>query len=168
MTTTATGSLGDIDFNDAQITLFGIGDTDDVEMDGSLNFLRENFVAYVDIEGPDFSAPVQFSDTIQAVSNNNSELGGFGNTTNSEGLFFIFNGAFETYDLTSDLGPISGLGFINTGTRHATAAGDFVVTSHENFGTFTATVSQVPEPGSAIVLGVVSSLLIRRRSELRR
>lgn len=159
VTTVASGSLGSTNFTDATVTIFGLGDTDDVFVDGFANLLRDGFTATFEIEGVGSG---EFTDAIQAVSNNNSELGGFGNVTQGTGLVFIQNSVFETYDLQSSLDPVSGPALFVFGIPHATTMGNLRILSG-SFGTFSARVGSIPEPGSLVALTVVGGLIVLRR-----
>lgn len=117
----ANGSLGDTNFTNANFTMFGSGDVNNVFTSGSSNLLLDGFEVSIEIEGAGF---VVFTDAIQAVSNNNSDLGGFGNTSAGFGLLLVANEAFETYDLLSDLEPVSGAGVIVNGVPHQTTGGN--------------------------------------------
>lgn len=118
--TVATGSLGTANFTNAMVTITGVGDTANVVANGSVNLLLEGIEVSVDVEGVGSAV---FTDAVQAISNNNSELGGFGNTSNSFGLITVFNPAFSEYDLLTDLEPVSGFGVIVIGIPHQTTAG---------------------------------------------
>ena len=160
LTTIASGSLGATNFTDAAVSIYGLGDTDDVLVSGSANLLRDNFLVTFEIDGVGSG---QFTDTIQAVSNNNSDLGGFGNITQGFGLAFIQNSAFATYDLQSSLDTVSGPANFVFGIPHETTEGSLRILSG-SFGTFTASVgNNVPEPGSALAMALVGTLFAFRR-----
>ena len=139
LTAVATGSLADQNFTNAPITITGIGDTDNVMVEGSANLLLEGLEVSVDIEGVGSAV---FTDEMQAVSNNNSDLGGFGNTSTEFGLLLIFNDAFAEYDLTTGLDPVSGFGVIVIGVPHATTAGNLRLFDILGNATYSATVTQ--------------------------
>ena len=159
VSTVASGTLGGSQFTDSLVTFLGIGDTNNVEQNGSVNTLIVDFLVNFDVEGVGSG---QFTDSIQAVSNNGSELGGFGNTSNAFGLVFISNSAFENYDLLSDLGPVSGIANFVFNIPHATTLGDLRISAGDT-GTFTANVSGVPEPGAGLVFLFFASILTFRR-----
>lgn len=142
----ADGSLANQSFSNTFIRITGIGDTDNVVTSGNANLLLKGFEVSIEIEG---IGSAVFSDVIQAVSNNNSDLGGFGNTSNEFGLLLIFNDAFGTYDLLGDLDPVSGFGVIVIGVPHQTTAGSLRFFDIVGDATISATVtSSCPfEPG---------------------
>ncbi|MEM9412473.1 MAG: dockerin type I domain-containing protein [Planctomycetota bacterium] len=134
----ATGSIGASDFTNAAMTITGVGDTQNVVLQGNSNLLLDDLVVTVEIEGV---ASAVFTDAIQAVSNNTSDLGGFGNTSNEFGLLFIFNDAFAKYDLTTDLDPVSGFGVIVIGVPHQTTMGSLRLFGISGDATFRSTVA---------------------------
>ena len=134
----ATGSLGNINFTNEMVTITGIGDTENVMVNGDVNLLLDGLEVTVDIANVGTAV---FTDAIQAVSNNNSDLGGFGNTSNQFGLILVFNDAFSSYNLLTDLPPVSGFGVIVIGVAHQTDQGSFRFFDVTGDGTISATVS---------------------------
>lgn len=153
----ATGSLGDKNFTNSAITITGVGDTADAMANGAVNILLDGLEVFVDV---DQVGSAIFTDQIQAVSNNNSDLGGFGNTSNNFGLLLVFNPAFGNYDLTTSLDPVSGFGTIVIGVPHETSAGPLRLFSIYGDATFSATVSKACQfaPGDVNQDGVVDLL----------
>ena len=159
--TTASGSLGGMDFDNQLVTISGVGDIDDVMTNGSVNFLLQDFTAMVEIDG---LGSAVFVDAVQAVSNNNSQLAGFGNTTTDQGLFFVSNSIFADYDLRREVGPVTGNAIVNFFTPHVTTSGNLLFSSSAPIATFEATVSAIPEPHAvAIIVLSGCGLAIRRR-----
>ena len=138
ITAVANGSLGTDNFTNTPITITGVGDTANVVASGTVNLLLEGLEVSVEIEG---IGSAVFTDAIQAISNNNSDLGGFGNTSNSNGLLFVFNDAFADYDLLGDLDPVSGFGVIVIGIPHQTTSGSFRMFDIVGDATYSATVA---------------------------
>jgi hypothetical protein len=134
----ASGSLGEANFSNQLVTITGLGDTSNVVVDGSINLLLDDLEVSVDVAG---LGSAVFTDAIQAISNNNSDLGGFGNTSIGFGLLFIFDDAFATYDLMTDLDPVSGFGVIVIGVGHDTTAGALRLFSTSGDATFSADVA---------------------------
>lgn len=163
-TVIASGTLGGASYTDQLVTITGVGDTEDVETNGPVHTLFSGLVTTVEIDG---LGTAEFTDAIQAVSNNNSELGGFGNTSNSTGLFFVDNEIFETYDLRSEVGPVSGTAIPVFGVPHQTTAGAFRINTVSGSATFAASVKTVPEPSSAIFLGALGVFAIGRKRQKR-
>jgi hypothetical protein len=69
---------------------------------------------------------------------------------------------FGTYDLTTDVGPITGSSLFNADNGFATTDGSFVLTSESGASTFSATTA-VPEPSSLFLLGAGLLFLARRK-----
>ena len=159
LNTVASGSLGGVQFTNQGLTIRAVGDTDNVTTSGSLNLLNVDVLVSVEIVG---LGSAEFTDAVQVVSNNNSDLGGFGNTSTSSGLIFINATEFETYDLRSEIGPVSGTAIINGGT-HGTDGGNLFLISSTTTGTFEARFSAIPEPGSAVVFVLMTSAAAMRR-----
>ena len=149
ITAVANGSLGTQNFTNAPTTITGVGDTANVVASGTVNLLLEGLEVSVEIEG---IGSAVFTDVIQAISNNNSDLGGFGNTSNSTGLLFVFNDAFADYDLLSDLDPVSGFGVIVIGIPHQTTSGSFRMFDIIGDATYSATVT----PSCPVQLGDIN------------
>lgn len=159
--TTASGSLNGVQFNNELVTISAVGDTDNVETNGAVNLLLTDIEVSVEING---LGSANFVDAIQAVSNNNTQLGGFGNTSTATGVLFVNDPVFGTYDLRSELGPVKALTFINSAT-HATDAGNLFLSAATVQGTFEATFTAIPEPSTAAVaLLLFSGLVTRRRN----
>lgn len=153
----ASGSLGNQNFTAEMITITGTGDTDDVFVEGSSNLLLEGLEVTVAIDG---IGSAVFTDAIQAVSNNNSELGGFGNTSNNNGLILVFNEAFENYDLLSGLEPVAGFGVIVIGIPHETDVGSFRLFEIMGNATYSSSVTPACpfQPGDVNEDGAVNLL----------
>ena len=137
VTAVASGSLGSENFSSQTVTITGIGNTDDVFVSGSSNLLLDGLEVSVEVDGMELAV---FTDAIQAVSNNNSNLGGFGNTSNGNGLILVFNDAFSSYDLLTNLDTVTGFGVIVNGVGHETTVGNFRLLQVFGDATFTATV----------------------------
>jgi hypothetical protein len=160
ITGTATGSLGGAPFTDAAFTLTGNADTDDVSFVG-FGFQVVNSSSSVTIAGLGTGV---FSNETRTTANQNNDLGGFGEFfLLNAAVIFVGNVVFDTYQLDSDLGPVSGPATISPGTTFATSAGDFIFSSVLGEATFTAVV---PEPASLglTALGAVVWMTTRRRS----
>lgn len=143
----ATGSLGNRNFTNKVVSIVGCGSIDDVFMSGNSYLLREEFSASVFIED---IGTADFVDELQAVSNTNSELGGFGNTSSGSGLIFVSNEAFADFDLMSSIDPLTGQAIITIGIPHATDAGNFRLLSVSGPATYFTALYQPGDCAAAI------------------
>jgi hypothetical protein len=90
------------------------------------------------VESATLSAQGEVID-VQSISNN---FAGFGTVLPSSNLMETGNSAFASYDLTTDIGPITGPGFFDL-APFATSSGTFGLLSLGDT-TFTATTTPVP------------------------
>lgn len=154
-TATGSGTVGTFDFTNALVTVTAIGDTSAVFEAMSPPYPPNAFVFVptqldVSIYGlgvASFTGAGLFGGNGYVFDNETNAVAGFG----IEGYELdLSNLAFETYDLQSSIGPISGvsMNFSDAGT--ALGALTFTTTTT---GTFTEQVSGVPEPSSYLLLG---------------
>ena len=160
-TVVASGSLGGSSYTNELVTITGVGDTDDITSDGTVHLLSFGLQTTVEIDGLGSGL---FTDSVQAVVNNNSELAGFGNSSIATGLLFVNAPIFETYDLLSGLGPVSGEAIPVFGIGHETDAGAFRINSVFGDATFSVQIDNVPEPSSSLAIVAVGFLTLIRRS----
>jgi len=137
-------------FSNQLVTLTGVGDTDNVTNPSSgifENVMPVTFSVAGGLGGV-------FSDEILFVSNQNVGRAGVGDNTIHSAIMFTADSAFNTYDLTTAIGPITGGSAFNPGASFATTGGSFTIVSAGD-STFQATtdVSAVPEPSSLVLLG---------------
>jgi hypothetical protein len=84
----------------------------------------------------------------------------------------INGSAFNTYDLTTSIGPVTGLSDSNagTGSTYGTSKGLLAFNNMSLNSTFAATTAAaaVPEPSSLVLLGAaaIAGLLMLRRGRL--
>lgn len=147
--TFASVRLGSTTYTDRQVTITGIGDVSNVQNNGNVHLLLTDLVTFVEIEGVE---PVMFTDAIQAVVNNNSDLGGFGNTSIGNGLLFIFNSELATYDMTTTFGPVFGTPIPVFGVPHQTTDGAFRIDAVSASGSFTVTVNEGSAPPASYIV----------------
>jgi len=150
-TTYADGSLDGRPFTDQLVTVTGLADTYAIEA--------------TPISFPFFRYTNRLSSLTVAVSDVGSDqvlspgtvfsaayVAGF---TPSVDLLDIENTEFQTYNLSTSIGPIVGSvsAFGNPGESFATELGSFSITAFDSNGTFQATAdTTIPEPDSLILL----------------
>ena len=164
--TIGSGQLGAANFTDVLVTLTATGDTSAVTPVG----LPDTGIFYlvptefeVNIAGVGTAVVTGdgiFGGSAYVFVNQAVQTVGFGTTGD---LADISDPAFATYDLMSSIGPISGRA-VAIPVDVPTTLGMFRVTNFANpeSGTFSAQVSEVPEPSSLALLGSGISLLVRR------
>ncbi len=157
-TTTGSGTLGGVAFTNALVTLTATADTSNVT--GSSGFFTVHpTTATVSVDG--FSPATFTSSTFDVIDNqsfsNNGITGivGFGDT-NSGTVLGDSNAAFQSYSLTTSIGPLTGADFIRSDVTFATTAGGFVLSS-AGPATFQAIIG-VPEP-SSLALSVIAGAI---------
>jgi hypothetical protein len=167
---TLTGSLGATTFTNALVTLVFNGDTLNVTNPLAGIFQNVGGVATVTIAG--ISGTATFTDAMGADDNQNIPGAGISDFTANRAVFFTFNSAFATYDLSTAIGPLSGVsGVSNPGEAYPTDMGDLVLTTLSGNATFTAAATAVPEAVSSEVAGMglaiiaVSKLRRRRKND---
>jgi hypothetical protein len=146
-TATASGSLNSVIFTNASIVLTENSDTTNVT-NPSAGIFHNIGTLSLSITG---FAPVTFTDSTVAVVNQSGPAVGFSDLTLDLAILATVSNSFSAYDLTSSIGPITGISAANLNTNFATSGGIFFLTSVGD-STFTATTTAVPEPSSLAIL----------------
>jgi hypothetical protein len=134
------GSLNGVSFTDSLITITGSGDTSQITSDASGFFLALPLAFTLSGVGSG-----TFTDSMIVASNQDDHLAGFGDATQNRALLFTTNDAFATYDLSTAIGPESGLAEYNHDFAFATSAGGLITRTFSGDATFTAFAGAVPE-----------------------
>jgi hypothetical protein len=154
-TITLSGSLDGTPFNSALVTFTVVGNTANSSNGGSGTVYRLPGVTTVNVAGVGSDT---LSDASTGVSDNQtSGLAGVADFTTHVGLVFTIDpSVFDTYFLTTSIGPVSGSSEVSLFT-FATTGGDLVITSGASTATFGA-VEATPEPPSwfMLVIGLLA------------
>lgn len=161
---TATGALGNIGFINRLVTVTAVGDTNGVV--GAGDSFNEEVTASVNIAGVGSVAITGDSYVFNIVSPGIIGFGVRGIPLCCD-IIQLANPAYATYDLKSDIGPIASPTDLSVGDFvHVPTGGGVLTLISYASNSFTATVSAVPVPASALLLGsVMAGLgLVRRRA----
>jgi hypothetical protein len=164
---TISGSLGASAFTNALVTVSFTGDTANVT--GGLGFWSNSVgTATVTVAGV---GTATFTDSMFAFDNQSARFAGIASQAGSV-LDTDTSPLFDTYDLKTAIGPVTGAVFFRPDLTYGTTLGSLHFASVTGDTTFTATtgVAAVPEPSTilgasvAVLLGSFYSL--RRRKQV--
>ena len=148
------GTLGGMPFSGAVpeqsiITITGIGETTSVVNDpvASGNLINNLSATSFSIFSPSLNASGTFTDPVNVFQSSGSGLStatvGFAQRGS---ILDTMNAVFQTYNLATTIGPISGPPFISPGAPFPTTAGVLVLSTTSGDSIFQATVVGVPAP----------------------
>jgi hypothetical protein len=147
---TASGTLGSTPFTNTLVTFTASGDTSNVTEDAPQLFDINGLTISINIASLDTTATL--NDTVYSFQGD--DAAGF--SDGPGGGIILETSSDEigrSYDLTTSMGPITGVSYINSGFEVGTNEGLFDFTSAGN-ATFTATVGGAPEPTTMALFGL--------------
>ena len=158
---TISGSLNNVDFEDAQFTITGSGDTDNITHNMPCCFANRLGVSTVTFDLAGFGTGT-FTDLVGVVVNQTNTEGipgepetgisgaGFSDFTSNFVILWTEDPAFASWDLATDIGPLTGPGFCNcdpvANISFPTTLGLLHISATDP--TFTADVAAVPAPAT--------------------
>ncbi len=164
ITTSGSGSLGSQVFTNAPLSLSFVGDTANVvnvQPNVFYNSLGRATVTIVGLGTATFTGPIAVYSYQPGAAVGFFNGSSFSSRDNTLGILNLTSSAFVRYDLMTSFGPAAGSGFTSfTTAGFATDRGAFVLPPPGS-GTFTASLSAVPEPGSIVMLSTGAFGLIR-------
>jgi hypothetical protein len=153
------GSLGNLSFNDASITITQVADTANIGelVDGFYNVLDST--ATMTITGGGLTSPISANLTTPTYTfaDQGFDFGGlyyYDSEGNLDALLALTSSAFAGYELQAPFGPISGPAAIGDGLQLSTDRGNVILDIRQVTATFTA--ASVPEPSSFVLCGTAS------------
>lgn len=169
------GSLGGTPFTNAQVTFTLAGTPSSIHVSGDTFWdvfpVGAATVTIAGIPGTATISNIAEVVAFQCTSSCADPAAAFAFDFPSIGVFTIMgtsNPAFGVYDLTTPIGPLSGVAFGTAPPFLDTDKGQFVISSYSGgTSTFTA-FTEVPEPESLGLLAIGAALLLAARRRLAR
>jgi hypothetical protein len=152
-TTTATGSLGGAAFTNAAVTVTMTYDTTQILSPAGFPVVQD-LSASLSVAGfgpATFTGPTFTADTSGIITLAAQQL--------SSGILGDMATPFNTYDLTTPIGPVTGTGLINPGAAYSTSLGNIVFNT---VSTATYTATAVPEPSALALIAVGLGSVVAR------
>jgi len=150
-TVTLSGSLDGTSFTNALVTFTVVGDTSNSSNGGSGSVYRLPGVTTVNVAG--VGTDTLSDASTGAADNQTLGLAGVSDFTTHLGLVFTVDpSAFDTYFLTTSIGPVSGSSEVSL-TSFATDNGSLVISAGARTATFGA-VEATPEPAALAMMGI--------------
>ncbi|MEM8680227.1 MAG: hypothetical protein AAGF97_12840 [Planctomycetota bacterium] len=146
------GFFNGVAFSDRDFSLTATADTDNIIGGPVFTLVNDMTDVFIDGIGTDI-----LTNEIQTVSNQNTDLAGFGDNNLNLGIHFANNPVFATYDLSTSLPETPGVPVFNSGINFTTSSGS-VSWSDVTSISFQAIV--VPEPAAAtpLLFGLLISI----------
>jgi hypothetical protein len=161
-TATASGKFDGQKFNDATVTLTGVGDSSLVSSGSGIYSLI--LPVSVTVSGVGTG---EFKQTIDVVSNTSSSVAGFGDVTSDLAILFDESVGLGTFNLAEALGPVSGTALFNAGQSFGTTDGALVLNDVSDVSFEAIDSVPSPEPSTLVMLGTgmacVAGTVRRRR-----
>ena len=159
------GEIGGQVFSNREFEIIAQANTNNIES-FSGGFFADHELVVIDIDGV---GEFDFVTGTRTISSNEFANVGFSRTDSLSPLDYLVDGpidaAFLDYDLTTDLGPITGGGFLRNWDNGAivTSGGVLEFNDTFNFGfSFSAELTPVPEPSGLLFVCVAVLPLMNR------
>lgn len=160
-TGSGTGRIGDTPFENAQFTITSTGDTSNRQSFGG-GFFIDHATSQISIANV---GVFNITSGTRTFVNNGGELVGYSRA--GSGGLDLYNGptnaAFDTWDMTSDIGPIAGTANLLQWSASDVTTNAGVLFFSNASGIDATFQAIIPAPGSVALLGMGGLLAARRR-----